>query len=188
MHNYDQAANGRIWIMFDKNIWQVDVVLTDAQFIHCNIISTNICCAMTMIYGYNSVDMRKGMWQKLRMLAQSINQPWLIWGDFNAVMSIQDRVSRHEVTMADIQDFADFYSDTMTTGIPWRGDYFTWTNGQMGVDRVISKIDRALGNGEWMMKFGHLTMEIRDPFISDHSLLSLRFEGRNSCIKYPLDS
>ncbi|XP_019223416.1 PREDICTED: uncharacterized protein LOC109205191 [Nicotiana attenuata] len=129
--------------------------------------------------------MRKGMWQKLRILAQFINQPWFIWGDFNAIMATQDRVSRHEVTMADIQDFADLCSDTMTTEIPWRGDYFTWTNGQMGVDRVISKIDRALGNGEWMMKFGHLTVEVGDPFISEHSPLSLRFERRNSCIKIP---
>ncbi|XP_019253791.1 PREDICTED: uncharacterized protein LOC109232474 [Nicotiana attenuata] len=73
----------------------------------------------------------------------------------------------------------------MTTEIPWRGDYFTWTNGQMGADRVISIIDRALGNGEWMMKFGYLTVEIGDPFISDQSPLSLRFQKRNNSIKIP---
>ncbi|XP_016466377.1 uncharacterized protein LOC107789123 [Nicotiana tabacum] len=87
--------------------------------------------------------------------------------------------------MADIQDFTEFYSDTMIIEIPWRGDYFTWTNGQIEVDRVISRIDRALGNGEWMMKFRYLTVEIGDPFISDHSHLSLRFQKRNNNIKIP---
>ncbi|XP_019265614.1 PREDICTED: uncharacterized protein LOC109243167 [Nicotiana attenuata] len=184
VHNYDQAANGRIWIMFDTNTWQVDTVVKDAQFIHCNVTSTNVNCAMIVTYGYNSVDLRKGLWHKLKILAQSINQPWFIWGDFNAIKTTQDRISRQEVTLADIQDFAEFCLDTMTTDIPWRGDYFTWSNGQTGVERVISRIDRALGNNEWMMKFGHLTVEVGDPFISDHSPLSLKFEQRKS-VKIP---
>ncbi|XP_019246270.1 PREDICTED: uncharacterized protein LOC109225918 [Nicotiana attenuata] len=185
VHNYEQASNGRIWIMFDTNIWQVEALHTDAQFIHCNITSTNVKCAMTVVYGFNSIELRKGMWQKLRRVAQSVKQAWLIWGDFNAILSVQDRISRHEVTMAEIQDFGGFCFNTKVTEISWSGNYFTWANGQMGGDRVTSRIDRAMGNGDWMMKYGHITVEVGDPFISDHSPLTIKFQRLNNDIKVP---
>ncbi|XP_019241257.1 PREDICTED: uncharacterized protein LOC109221251 [Nicotiana attenuata] len=179
------SVNGRIWLLVDSNIWQVDVIQTDAQFIHCIISNSSIRCAMTVVYGYNSLEKRKEMWQKLQSLAQTINYPWLLWGDFNAIISTQDRVSKVAPTQADIQDFANFCSDTMLIEIPWRGEFFTWTNGQMGEDRVVSRLDRALGNDEWMMNFDHLTVEIGDPFISDHSPLTLKFHRRNNSIRVP---
>lgn len=55
----------------------------------------------------------------------------------------------------------------------------------MGEDRVISKINRALGNDIWMLNFGHLIVEVGDPFISDHTPLLLKFQRRNSNIKVP---
>ncbi|XP_019248309.1 PREDICTED: uncharacterized protein LOC109227563 [Nicotiana attenuata] len=185
VHNYDHTVNGRIWLLVDRNIWQVDGIKTDAQFIHCTISSSAVKCAMTVVYGYNSLEKRKEMLQKLKNLAQTINHTWLLWGDFNAIISTQDRVSKTAPTQVDVQDFANFYSDTMMSEIPWRGEFFTWTNGQMGEDRVISRIDRALGNDDWMMNFEHLTIEIGDPFISDHSPLTLKFQRRNNNIRVP---
>ncbi|XP_075079729.1 uncharacterized protein LOC142164962 [Nicotiana tabacum] len=140
---------------------------------------------MTVVYGYNSLEKRKEIWQKLKNLSQTINQPWLLWGDFNAIISTQDRVSKVAPTQVYVQDFASFCSDTIMSEIPWRGEFFTWTNGQMGEDKVISRIDRALGNNDRMMNFDHFTVEIGDPFISDHSPLTLKFQRRNNNIRVP---
>lgn len=175
VHNYDHAVNERIWLLVDKNIWQADGIQADAQFIHCIISNSTVRCIMTVVYGYNSLEKRKEIWQKLKNLSQTINQPWLLWGDFNAIISTQDKMSKIAVTQVDIQDFANFCLDTMISKIPWRWEFFTWTNGQMGEDMVISRIDRALGNDNWIMNLGHLTVEIGDPFISDHSPLTLKF-------------
>lgn len=83
VHNYDHGVNGRIWVLFNRNVWHMDVV---------QISSCNFNCALTVVYGYNSLEMGKDMRQKLRNLAQTINQPWLLWGDFNAIITAQDRL------------------------------------------------------------------------------------------------
>ncbi|XP_075084917.1 uncharacterized protein LOC142168152 [Nicotiana tabacum] len=157
----------------------------DAQFIHCTITSSNVSCALAVVYGYNCLEMRKEIWQKLKNLAQTLNQPWLLWGDFNAIINPQDRVSKHGVTQVEVQDFANFCSDAMMSELPCRGEFFTWKYGQMGEDVVINRIDRALGNDDWMLNLGHLTIEVGDPFILDHTLLMLKFQRRNNNIKVP---
>ncbi|KAG5610163.1 hypothetical protein H5410_021444 [Solanum commersonii] len=49
-----------------------------------------------------------------------------------------------------------------------KGNYYTWTNKQHGNDRISSRIDRVLGNDEWMEKWGHVITEYGNPCISDH--------------------
>lgn len=61
------------------------------------------------------------------------------------------------------------------------GDYHTWSNKQLGSDRVCSRLDRALRHDEWMHIYGHLVVEYRLPYISNHSLmhLDIRLAGGN---------
>lgn len=42
---------------------------------------------------------------------------------------------------------------------------------------IFSKIDRALVNAEWLIKFLHLEVIILDPNFSDHSPLCIEMEG-----------
>ncbi|KAH0652562.1 hypothetical protein KY289_030240 [Solanum tuberosum] len=79
-------------------------------------------CYITVVYGYNTGDKRKELWTNLRDLAIGMTTPWLICGDFNALLYPEDRL----------------YGDT-------------WTNKQKGSDRICSRIDKALGNFEWMI-------------------------------------
>lgn len=55
VHNYDHGVNGRIWVLFNRNVWHMDVVQTDTEFIRCYISSSNFICALTVVYGYNSL-------------------------------------------------------------------------------------------------------------------------------------
>ncbi|XP_019256484.1 PREDICTED: uncharacterized protein LOC109234895 [Nicotiana attenuata] len=55
-----------------------------------------------------------------------------------------------------------------------------------GSDRVYSRIDRALGNDEWMQEYGHMEAEYRLPFISDHApmVISIRRQVPNGKIPF----
>ncbi|XP_075083311.1 uncharacterized protein LOC142167057 [Nicotiana tabacum] len=55
----------------------------------------------------------------------------------------------------------------MLNELTWKGDYYTWKNKQQGGDRIWNRIDRAFGNAEWMVKYGHLLNEYKLPHISD---------------------
>ncbi|KAL2938702.1 hypothetical protein RDABS01_022151 [Bienertia sinuspersici] len=52
--------------------------------------------------------------------------------------------------------------------IPHAGQHFTWSNKQMGEDRVFSKIDRVMANEAWLEKFSSFGAIFLPEGISDH--------------------
>ncbi|XP_070029278.1 uncharacterized protein [Nicotiana sylvestris] len=54
------------------------------------------------------------------------------------------------------------------------GRRFTWTN-----NHVFSKIDRALVNAEWMIRFPKKEVLVLDPNLSDHSPLCIKMDEEN---------
>lgn len=56
-------------------------------------------------YGRNSVDERKELWEFLRIIANSITDPWCLLGDFNAVLDSDDHQFGQDITMNEMRDF-----------------------------------------------------------------------------------
>ncbi|KAK4384112.1 hypothetical protein Sango_3090500 [Sesamum angolense] len=85
--------SNRIWIAWDDELLDVNVLNLDVQFIHCRI---NIRCAhlsvlSTVVYGANDSVSRRGLWQSLVTLADSIfYEPWIVGGDFNTVVDMSE--------------------------------------------------------------------------------------------------
>ncbi|KAK4734020.1 hypothetical protein R3W88_008281 [Solanum pinnatisectum] len=61
---------------------------------------------------------------------------------------------RNPVSFAETKDFNECIQEANLTELPWKGDYYTWSNKQQGNDRIYRRIDKLLGNGEWMSKWG----------------------------------
>ncbi|XP_070017064.1 uncharacterized protein LOC142172435 [Nicotiana tabacum] len=138
LNNYGDPSNGRIWIMWDSRLCSIKKLASQAQYIHCHIMGKHngVDCLLTVVYG--------------------INKPWLICGDFNAILYPQGRLYGVQVTMAEIKDFADCCHNLSLNELPWKGDYYTWSNKQQGSDRIYSRrLDRAMANDEWMLHYGH---------------------------------
>ncbi|XP_059315534.1 uncharacterized protein LOC132066189 [Lycium ferocissimum] len=175
-NNYTKAVNGRIWLLWDPNVYEVQVLAQEAQLIHCNVVNRQMQmeCDMTIIYGYNTIEQRKELWDQLSRLSTQCSKPWILWGDFNTILYTQDRVYGAAISNAKIRDFSDCVQNLMVTELPWQGDYYTWSNKQQGGNKVWSRIDRALGNLDWMMIYGHLTIEYNLPHISNHAPMMIR--------------
>ncbi|XP_075103713.1 uncharacterized protein LOC142178282 [Nicotiana tabacum] len=123
-----------------------------AQAMHCDVRGrkNQMNCLMTVSYGFNIIEVRKPMWVHLQNLATQIIKPWLIWGDFNSVLNVQERLHGNPVT-----------------------------------NRVFSRIDRAIGNDEWMNTFGHMEVDYKIPFISDHAPMMITLRRAESSGKIP---
>ncbi|XP_059310773.1 uncharacterized protein LOC132062160 [Lycium ferocissimum] len=130
-------------------------------------------------------ELRKTLWQSLRDIAQGISTPWMIAGDFNALLYAQDRLLGNPVQYAEIKDFSGCITDLLLNELHWRGNYYTWSNKQQGGDRICSRLDRAFGNLEWMMKWGHVMVEYELPNISDHSPMVMVIQATQNTIKIP---
>lgn len=60
------------------------------------------------VYGLHTVQDRKELWHDLLGKSNSMTSPWLIMGDFNAILHIEDRVVGSTVQANEISDFAEF--------------------------------------------------------------------------------
>ncbi|XP_016499265.2 uncharacterized protein LOC107817887 [Nicotiana tabacum] len=145
-NNYHSASNGRIWMLWDTSIYIVDKLREDTQLLHYQITmkSTGITCVLTVIYGYNTCEQMRTLWDALKEIAQGVTIPWLICEYFNV-----------------------------------KGEYYTWTNKQQSSDRICSRLDRAFGNHDWMMQWGHVVMEYDVPLISDHTPIAPLFLAKS---------
>lgn len=131
LSNYKDARNGRIWVICDPKMYDIQLIPEAAQFMHCQVTrkQNGVKCLLTVIYGFNTVQQRKALWDGLQRLAPKRNEPWLLCVDFNAILHPRDRQGS-PITLAELQDFSNCYNSLLLNEIPWRGDYHTWINKQ----------------------------------------------------------
>ncbi|XP_075080129.1 uncharacterized protein LOC142165485 [Nicotiana tabacum] len=123
----------------------------------------------TAIYDLHTVQNRKELWRKLREIESRQQEPWLVMGDFNAILEVEDNVHGTVVQDHEIREFREFVEDAGMTEVKAIGRSFTWIN-----SHVFSKIGRALVNGEWMNKMPPIQVHVLDPCFSDHSPLCIK--------------
>nr|XP_009764135.1 PREDICTED: uncharacterized protein LOC104215897 [Nicotiana sylvestris] len=185
-NNYLSANNGRIWSLCDNSIYIVDKLREEVHLLHCQITikAIGMPCVLTVIFGYNTCELRRNLLDALKELAQGINMPWLI-GDFNAVLYPQDKFFRNPVQYAEIRDFTECIHNLLLNKVNWKGEYYTWTNKQQSNDRTCSRLDKAFGIHEWMMQWGHVVMEYDVPLISDHAPMLFSLEANQNKVNVP---
>lgn len=83
---------GGIWILW-KSCFQLDILANDKQFIHISISAgMEHHILFTFVYASPNQSTRKYLWEKLLQWKNSVgNCLWGLAGDFNAILSIQDR-------------------------------------------------------------------------------------------------
>ncbi|XP_056695410.1 uncharacterized protein [Spinacia oleracea] len=92
--NVNHSTSGRIILAWDPNTFTVNIEAMSSQHINCFITprSTGTGFFGTFIYGMNDMKDRVPLWNALIQIADHCTQPWVIMGDFNALMDIDDRV------------------------------------------------------------------------------------------------
>ncbi|KAL2904358.1 LINE-1 retrotransposable element ORF2 protein [Bienertia sinuspersici] len=152
--NLQKHYNGRIVIAWNPNSFTVSILHTLAQCIHCVIkprsgLPEFFC---TFIYAFNEAGNREQLWQDLTDFAASQDGPWLIMGDLNCVLQMEERCGSN-VRMQEILPGRMCMERCGLIDIPYGGQFFTWSNKQGGGDRVFSKIDRVMANEAWLETF-----------------------------------
>ncbi|XP_021860322.1 uncharacterized protein [Spinacia oleracea] len=170
-NNYSCSDNGRIWIGWIPGSVTIKVKHTHEQYIYCAVHNQkgDFEFFFTAIYGLHTIQDRKKLWDELRALNASIgNVPWILSGDFNTMLGIHDRVNGAPVTLAEIKDFSDVVDQCLLSELKSSGHFFSWHKGGDG-NKTASRIDRCLGNAEWMSQKGAVYTEYLNPGLSDHS-------------------
>lgn len=107
------------------------------------------------------------------MISWGVNheEPWILLGDFNSTLSLDERQGGLSPFEADMEDLISCTTTLGLEDVSSIGNGFTWTNGT-----IWSKIDRVLVNPEWHASNFRIMAEFI-PFytVSDHATMLVSF-------------
>ena len=85
------------------------------------------CFTTTFIYGFNTITARRDLWEDLRRWGPDAS--WLLLGDFNSILSQEDKHNGVPVSTYETSYFRNCCSDLGIADLNSTGSHFTWTNG-----------------------------------------------------------
>ncbi|XP_070042141.1 uncharacterized protein [Nicotiana tomentosiformis] len=101
-----------------------------------------------------------------------MTHPWIVVGDFNFVLNLEDRIGGTHVTMAEISEFHKCIEKCGLLEFPTTGSRYTW-NDRHEDSRIMSRIDWAFINSAWLNNMTSFRAQFLPENISDHCPLKL---------------
>lgn len=105
---------------------------------------------LTNVYGPNKPLERAGFWEELDNVCNYWNLPWCLGGDFNTVLSCDEKTNCSQTTRS-MKDFASFIEQHELVNLPLKGARYTWSNNQS--NPVMCRLDRFLLSPSFELKF-----------------------------------
>lgn len=130
-HNISNNKKSHILILWDSHYWSNIILHSDDQFISCllhNVNGTSIVC--TTFYAFNEEIKRLDLWEYTKCQFKVFNLPWVIMGDFNAILSPYDRMTNGLHSSSEEQNFIYCVSYSKLIEPKFSGNFYTWRGGQ----------------------------------------------------------
>ena len=140
----------------------------------------------TGVYGESQGDLKYRTWEHLRGLHLQPAKPWLCAGDFNEILFSHEKEGGRPRSQGCMDRFREAMEHCQLHDLWCEGDIFTWRNhSHVAADYIRERLDRAIANDLWMMRFPGYRVINGDPRHSDHrpvvlSLKLLGWERRNA--------
>ncbi|KAL0354139.1 UNVERIFIED_CONTAM: hypothetical protein Sangu_0995200 [Sesamum angustifolium] len=149
--DYSGPGN-RIWIAWNDDFIDVDILDIGTQFVHC---------------------------RGLTDLAVLVDLPWLVGGDFNAVLDMSEVSGASGDIRVAMNEFNDCILQTGLISLPMQGERFSWHNCSTDGRSLWKRLDCMFVNDAWMERWPNLFYTCLTPRTSDHSPLVLKGDSRD---------
>ncbi|KAL0283633.1 UNVERIFIED_CONTAM: hypothetical protein Sradi_7222400 [Sesamum radiatum] len=175
----------RIWLAWDVDFVDVDIVETGDQFIHCSVClrALHTRVMITVAYGVNDVIGRRVLWADLtRLSTLTTTVPWLVGGDFNTVVDTSEVCGQSGDIRGAAEEFRGCLRDTGLITLPMQGERFTWHNCSRDSRSLWKRLDRLLVNDQWLTTWPSTSYLSLNARTSDHSPLVLRGDATDRTV------
>ncbi|GJW37824.1 protein LAZ1 [Tanacetum coccineum] len=113
---------------------------------------------------------RRTLWADLDMHKYVVRGfPWVLMGDFNVALNIEDSYSGSSMMNSAMCGFKDCVKKIEVIDINSYGLHFTWNQKPKGSNRMLKKLDRIMGNLDFVDNFPGAYALFQPYRISDHS-------------------
>ncbi|XP_025608011.1 uncharacterized protein [Arachis hypogaea] len=166
--------SGGIWCLWDSLVWNVDVVEHDRQYVHLKISGNNSSTwLLTAVYGSPQRGPRRALWNSLESYANTVNLPWCLLGDFNAMLhNHEKRGGGINSSQGACKEFQECTSNCGLIDLGYSGWPFTWKR-----EELTERLDRGLSNLDWQITFPEASVKHLPMLKSDHSPICLQLSN-----------
>ncbi|KAG5561218.1 hypothetical protein RHGRI_004294 [Rhododendron griersonianum] len=131
---------------------------------------------------YASIDQveRRELRRHLALIVGSSQEACVIGGDFNCILSNEEKDGGLHKEEWELRDFQRFVDDNDLIDIGYVGYPFTWNNKRGGRANIRMRLDRVFANSKWRSDFPNGSLLHLSPGGSDHCPILLRYGASTS--------
>ncbi|KAL2926259.1 putative RNA-directed DNA polymerase from transposon X-element [Bienertia sinuspersici] len=155
-----QGFSGGIWVYWHTEQVTIHPIIQDPHITMEISRTGDVPWLFTAVYASPDPTKRQKLWNELKEFTAKHNQPWLIAGDFNETRFSWERSS--------------YYPET---SLEFAGASHTWARGNTPHTQKSARLDRAICNGEWSLRFEHAQVKHLPAIQSDHCPLLISPNG-----------
>ncbi|CAN1148779.1 hypothetical protein LINPERPRIM_LOCUS38307, partial [Linum perenne] len=108
-------------------------------------------------------------WVYCNDLRSNCNEPCLFVGNFNTILSSNEKIGGGPPQYGSMHAFKDFIDSNILIDMGCKGDPFTWSNMQEWSKKIKERLDRALCNSNWNSTLDITSVTHELPIGSNHS-------------------
>nr|XP_023875292.1 uncharacterized protein LOC111987785 [Quercus suber] len=166
---------GGIWLLWSLNAVHVDILATTEQEIHAiiRVRSQSLNWLISAIYATPRFAKRCILWENLKMLANLHDLPWALMGDFNEVLSEEEKSGGNLVCMRRVRAIKECMDACHVMDLGFLGPKFTWSNKRETGDLIQRRLDRCWANPDWKEFYSEANVTHLARINSDHCPLVL---------------
>jgi hypothetical protein len=117
--------------------------------------------------------LRRGFWQDLSRVGKRFGGPWMLIGDFNAILSSAEKKGGRLFGSSSHSLFGNFVQENGLVDLGFSGNPFTWNNKRHGRYNIKERLDRGLSKHLWVLLFPNSLLSHLPASESDHNPLLL---------------
>ncbi|XP_074277442.1 uncharacterized protein LOC141601077 [Silene latifolia] len=188
--NNSHHPGGRVWLLWDPNLYQVDVLNITEQCIRSKVYDKmqKVSFFFTLVYGFNKIQERESLWESIKGYSVYVAGPWLVCGDFNSITSVDERIGGAAVIWAEIAPMRSMMSGCNLHELKVTGSYYTWNNKHENDTKVYSRLDRVIVNDDWIISYPDSVALFLPEGLYDHCpcviTLTEKYMRKKSAFKY----
>ncbi|GLT30193.1 hypothetical protein SLA2020_050080 [Shorea laevis] len=141
-----QGKAGGLWLFWRSSSVCLEVLHSSPQLIHCSISQQQVAYLATFVYVQPHAAQKDLFWNQLNDLAQHITNSWVVMGDFNDILTVDEVSPRATRGFVRAQRFRDRIASCGLHSTAALGCKFTWVRKQNGRVVLRERLDRALFN------------------------------------------
>ncbi|KAL0705016.1 hypothetical protein Bca4012_071441 [Brassica carinata] len=171
------GLSGGLAVLWKKS-YKVNVLFRDKRVIDIKVEVGSLSFFLTCVYGDPMVARRKVVWDHLANIAVRRDEAWILTGDFNELMSNEEKLGGAVRSKASFWDFRNMASTCKIRELRSSGNRLSCAGVR---DRVWvqCRLDRSFGNDEWFNLFPRAHVEYLKMWASDHRPLLISFSLEN---------